>query len=88
MNIQNVFDLAYQALWISVLISGPFLVVTAVVGVIISVLQAVTSIQDATLTFVPKVVAGAAVAILFGGWMTERMISFATYIFGNLDKFM
>ena len=60
------------------LVSAPVLIVTLVVGLIISVLQVVTSIQESTLTFVPKLGAAAVVLLIFGPWMLATLAEFAT----------
>lgn len=73
------FALAMMAdmLVTAALVSAPVLIVTLLVGLVISVLQVVTSIQESTLTFVPKLGAAAAVLLVFGPWMLATLAEFA-----------
>lgn len=70
-------SLMNDMLWATALVSAPILVVTLLVGVIISVIQVATQIQEMTLSYVPKLAAAAAVLILLGGWMMGRIGQFA-----------
>jgi len=72
------FDVLRQGLWVSVLISAPLLAVALVVGVVIGLFQALTSVQEATLTFVPK--AGLIIAVFWVSmsFMTATLVSFFT----------
>jgi flagellar biosynthesis protein FliQ len=71
-----IFDLTRQGLWVSVVISAPLLTVALVVGVVIGLFQALTSIQEMTLTFVPKAGAMLAVFWLSMSFMTATLVSF------------
>lgn len=72
------FDVLRQGLWVSVLMSAPLLAVALVVGVVIGLFQALTSVQEATLTFVPK--AGLIIAVFWVSmsFMTATLVSFFT----------
>ena len=70
------YDTLRQGLWNAVLISMPILVVALIVGLIVGLFQALTSIQEMTLTFVPKLAAIAAVFWVTMGFMTETLVSF------------
>jgi flagellar biosynthesis protein FliQ len=70
------FDTLRQGLWIAVLVSVPILTVALVTGVSIGLVQALTSIQEMTLTFVPKLAAIVAVFWVSMGFMTQTMVSF------------
>ena len=74
----EVFDVLRQGLWISVRISAPLLAVALVAGVVIGLLQALTSVQEMTLTFVPKVAAMLGVFWVSMSFMTSTLISFFT----------
>jgi flagellar biosynthetic protein FliQ len=76
-----VLDLAREALFTALLLSGPLLLTALLVGVSISVLQAVTSVQEQTLTFVPKLFAMGTVLLIFMAWMIQRAIQFTTEMF-------
>ncbi len=82
-----IIDLLRQMLWVSILLSGPVLLTALVVGLVIGLLQAVTSIQEQTLTFVPKIVALAAILALLGGWMLRYLVSYTGELFGNLPAY-
>lgn len=79
-----VLDLARDALWTSLLLAGPLLAVALIVGLAISVLQAVTSIQEQTLSFVPKLFAIGAVFVLLLSWMLQTMMRYTTELFRSL----
>lgn len=70
------YDTLRQGLWISVIISTPILVVALVAGVGVGLFQALTSVQEMTLTFVPKLAAILVVFWMSMGFMTETLISF------------
>lgn len=71
-------------LWNAALICAPVLGVTLLVGVLVSVLQAVTQIQDMSLSFIPKLVAAFISLVAFGPWMLRQLMAFATQMIGHL----
>ncbi len=71
-----IYDLTRQGLWVSVVISAPLLTVALVVGVVIGLFQALTSVQEMTLTFVPKAAAMLAAFWLSMSFMTATLVSF------------
>ncbi len=73
-----IFDMTRQALWVCVVLSAPLLSVALVVGVVIGLFQALTSVQEMTLTFVPKAAAMLAVFWLSMSFMTSSLIAFFT----------
>jgi flagellar biosynthetic protein FliQ len=73
-----IFDVMRQGLWVSVMIATPLLAVALVMGVVIGLLQALTSVQEMTLTFVPKVAAMLAVFWVSMSFMTGTLVSFFT----------
>nr|WP_149588599.1 flagellar biosynthetic protein FliQ [Tabrizicola flagellatus] len=73
-----IYDLTRQSLWVAVVISAPVLTVALVVGVVIGLFQALTSVQEMTLTFVPKAAAIIAVFWLSMGFMTTSLVAFFT----------
>ncbi len=83
----TIIDLLRQMLWVSLLIAGPVLLTALVVGLVIGLLQAVTSIQEQTLTFVPKIVALALVLALLGSWMLRHLVGYTAELFGNLPRY-
>jgi len=70
-----------DAIQTSIIMSAPILVVATVVGLIISIFQATTQIQEQTLTFVPKLLAVALIGLLMGSWMLHTIVDFTTRIF-------
>ncbi|GHC29758.1 MAG: flagellar biosynthetic protein FliQ [Rhodobacterales bacterium 65-51] len=78
MTADQVFDLLRQALWIAVRVSAPLLAVALIAGLAIGLLQALTSVQEMTLTFVPKVGAMLIVFWVSMSFMTATLVSFFT----------
>ena len=81
-----VVDLARNAIMTGLLLSGPLLMVALVVGLIISVIQAVTQIQEQTLAFVPKLLAVAATFLVALPWTLQIMIKYTTELFRSLPS--
>lgn len=71
----------YDALWTALLVAGPVLLVTLVVGLLISVLQVATQIQEITLSYVPKTLAAVFTLIALGPWMLTRLNDFARALY-------
>ena len=74
-------DVARDALWQSLIIAVPILGAGLLIGLMVSLFQAVTQIQEQTLTFVPKIIVMILVAIILLGWIAVRMTEFATAMF-------
>jgi len=70
-------SLVNQLLWDSMLVAGPLLIATLITGILISVFQVATQIQEMTLTYVPKLAVSAVVLMLLGTWMIHRITLFA-----------
>ena len=81
-----VIDLARNAVMLALLLAGPFLAVALVVGLVVSVLQAVTQIQEQTLTFVPKIFAMAAAFLIALPWLIQIMVKYTTELFRSLPS--
>ncbi len=79
-----VLDIARQAMVISLKLAGPILLVALVIGTIISLFQAITQVQEMTLTFVPKVMGIAVVLTLSGGWMLSEMVEFTRELYDSV----
>ena len=77
-------DVAREALWQSLIIAVPILGAGLLIGLMVSLFQAVTQIQEQTLTFVPKIIVMILVAIVLLGWIAVRMTEFATEMFVNM----
>ena len=76
-----VIELATQALWITVLVSAPLLVVALGVGLFIGIIQAATSINEATLSFIPKLLAIAVTLAVVGGWQIATLVDYTRALF-------
>ncbi|MBV7272207.1 flagellar biosynthesis protein FliQ [Clostridium thailandense] len=81
MSENMVMGIIKDAIQTGLIVSAPILLVSIVVGLIISILQATTQIQEQTLTFVPKILAGALIGLITGSWMLHQLVSFTTRIF-------
>ncbi|SKA72657.1 flagellar biosynthetic protein FliQ [Clostridium sp. USBA 49] len=73
-----------DAITTGILVAAPILIISIVVGLIISIFQAATQIQEQTLTFVPKIIAAAVIGIIAGPWMLHTLVSFTQRIFENI----
>ncbi len=83
-----VVGLMAESIKITLLVAAPMLIVGLVVGVLISLFQAVTQIQEMTLVFVPKIVAVLAVLVFALPWMMSMMITFTQNIFANIPAYI
>ncbi len=83
MNIDQAVDIVRESLTVMLLLSSPILAAGLLIGLTVSVFQAVTQIQEQTLTFVPKIVGMAAVAILVTPWVATLIVEFATRMFSG-----
>ena len=81
MSIDQATDLIRNALILVLLISAPMLIIGLVVGVIVSLLQAVTQIQEQTLTFIPKITAMVIAAIVLMPWIGQRLLDYTATMF-------
>jgi len=84
MDTSTVVDLGRQALWMTVIISAPLLGVAVAVGLIIGILQAATSINEMTLSFIPKLAALAITIAIFGGWQITTLVDYTRSIFQRI----
>lgn len=81
-------QLAQQALMVVLLVAAPMLGLGLIVGLMVSVFQATTSIQEQTLAFIPKIIAVFVAILIFGPWMLRIMVEFVTNIFVNLPLYI
>jgi flagellar biosynthetic protein FliQ len=86
MDTDTVVTLSTQAMSLALKISIPLLGVGLVVGVLISIVQAVTSIQEQTLSFIPKVLAMAAVLVIGGPWMLNQLLSYTSELWTSIPN--
>lgn len=88
MTEEFVISLGTQALMTTLYLAGPMLVTAMVIGIVVSVLQAVTQINEATLTFIPKMIAIVVVLLVMGPWMLEILRDYATDVLGNAGEWI
>lgn len=84
MDTSAVIDVIREAMWVAVMVAAPLLVVALAVGLFIGVIQAATSVNEATLSFIPKLLAIAFTAVIFGGWQIGTLIDFTQHIFERI----
>ena len=88
MTPETVIAIAEEGIWMVLIISGPLLIIALVVGLLVSIFQATTQIQEQTLAFVPKIVAVLLGLVIFGPWMLSHMTSYTSDIFSNLIRYI
>ena len=88
MNENMVIDIAREAIFTIFKVAAPILLVSLIVGLIVSILQTVTSIQEQTLTFVPKLIAILIVIIIFGNWMLTTIKDFMQELYSNFSFYI
>lgn len=79
--------LTTEMLWTAILIAGPVLGLSMLVGLLISILQVVTQVQEMSLTFVPKIFVTAVTLIVLGPWMLGVLVNFARDLIGNIPQY-
>ena len=84
MNAEQVFDILREAMLVPLIICGPPMAIGLVVGIVISLIQAMTQIQEMTLTFVPKLIVLFITMIIFMPFMLATIIKFTEYIFDQI----
>ena len=87
MTVSDVTAIASDALFLIIKVSAPILLVSLIVGLIISIFQTVTSIQEQTLTFVPKIIAVFLTLILLGNWVLTQRTEFMNRLWSNFSLY-
>lgn len=88
MTIDVVIQIASKALYLIIKVSLPVLLVSLIVGLLISIFQTVTSIQEQTLTFVPKIICVFLALILLGNWMLTEIVDFMVELWNNFSLYV
>ena len=88
MSQQLVIHLGREVFITAVIIAAPMLLAGLIVGVVISIIQTATSIQEQTLTFIPKILAVAVSLILFFPWMMNTLLTFTTNLINNIPNYI
>ncbi|MGU3496917.1 flagellar biosynthesis protein FliQ [Xanthobacteraceae bacterium A53D] len=84
MNEADALDVVRNAIWTILVAAGPAVVATMVIGIFIALMQALTQIQETTLTFVPKIVAVLVVCALTGSFMGSQIMTFTEEVYGRI----
>lgn len=83
-----ILDIAKEAIYNIILVSAPLLLISLIVGLIVSIFQTVTSIQEQTLTFVPKILAVFLGMMLFGAWMLNNLTDYMTKLWSDFSFYL
>ena len=86
MNDVQVLEIVFDTLDVISRIAGPLLGASLLIGVLVSIIQTVTQIQEQTLTFVPKLGATAAILVFGGGWMIENLVTWVTTLWNRIGS--
>ena len=86
MTVDQAAELTRNAVALVLLLGAPIMLMAILVGLAISILQAVTQLQDQTLSFVPKIIAMALAGLVLLPWMMHRMVEYATEMFNNIPS--
>jgi flagellar biosynthetic protein FliQ len=82
----QVLEVMWGAIQIVTRLAGPMLAATLIIGVVVSILQTVTQIQEMTLTFVPKLMAAAAILVFGGNWMLRELVTWTTTLWQHIGQ--
>lgn len=88
MTADVVIDIAREVVWVIVKTSAPLLIVSLVVGLVISIFQTITSIQEQTLTFVPKLIAILIGIMVMGTWILNEIVAFMNTLWGSFSQYI
>jgi flagellar biosynthesis protein FliQ len=86
MTQDTVVNLATQAMTLAIEVAGPMMLVGLVVGLLVSVFQAVTSIQEQSLSFIPKIIGLAALIVILGPWMLDQLVTYAQNLYMSIPQ--
>jgi flagellar biosynthesis protein FliQ len=86
MTPESVMSMGSQAIHVSLLLGAPLLLVALVVGLVISIFQAATQINEATLSFIPKLLAVFAVLVIAGPWMLGQIVDYMRTLFSSIPQ--
>ncbi len=86
MTPETVMNIGRQAIEVTLMLSGPLLLATLLIGLIISIFQAATQINEATLSFIPKLVAAFLILLLAGPWMLQLMVDYIRRLFESIPQ--
>ena len=84
MDVSTVVAIGKEAMKITMLLSMPLLIVSLIAGLVVSIFQAVTQVQEMTLTFIPKIIATAVALIFLAPWMTKLMVNYVVQLYSSI----
>jgi flagellar biosynthetic protein FliQ len=84
MNQDQAISIAMQAMQLAIKVAAPILLVGLVIGLVVSVFQAVTQIQEQTLSFIPKIIGMAAVVVILGPWMLGQILTYTQQLYESI----
>ena len=84
MNDASIMEIAHSAIIMGIKLAAPILIVTMGIGLLVSIFQAATQVQEVTLTFVPKLIGVAIVIVVGGNWMLSEMITYTHQLFAMI----
>ena len=84
----QVLDIARDALYTIITVSAPLLLISLIVGLVVSIFQTVTSIQEQTLTFVPKLLAIMLALMIMGPWLLNEIVSYMNILWGSFAQYI
>jgi len=88
LNSEFVLSLAEKGIYTILMVAGPLLILALTVGLLVSIFQATTQIQEQTLAFIPKIVAVLVGIVFFGPWMLAKVVTFTADLYQNLNQFV
>jgi flagellar biosynthetic protein FliQ len=86
MNQDTVVNLATEAMTLALKVAGPLLLAGLLIGLLMSVFQAVTQIQEQTLSFIPKNIGTAVIIVMLGPWMLDQLVSYASNLYLSIPQ--
>jgi flagellar biosynthesis protein FliQ len=86
MNQDTVVSLATQAMMLSLKIAGPIMLLGLIIGLLVSIFQAVTSIQEQSLSFIPKIIGVAVLIVVLGPWMLDQLVGYAQNLYLSIPS--
>jgi len=84
MNSETIMSMTYAAMMVALSLAGPILLVTLIVGLVISIFQAATQVNEMTLSFIPKLLAVGITVVLLGPWLITTMVDYMTKLFSQI----
>jgi flagellar biosynthesis protein FliQ len=88
MTQDTVVNLATQAMTLALEIAGPILILGLIIGLLVSIFQAVTSIQEQSLSFIPKIIGVAVLIVVLGPWMLDQMVTYAQNLYTSIPSML